>query len=130
MESKQVSAEQLKGDFVHMVFFWLKNPEDQKDLKAFETALQKFIQSNPQKVKFHIGRPALTDRPVVDRSYSYCLVVTFPDLETHDAYQSDPTHVLFIEEVESLWEKVQIYDSIAKAWGTYIIRNFYRLDFA
>ncbi|NBS19104.1 MAG: Dabb family protein [Flavobacteriia bacterium] len=115
MESKQVSAEQIKGDFVHMVFFWLKNPEDQKNLQAFEAALQKFIQTNSQKVKFHIGCPAPTDRPVVDRSYSYCLVVTFPDLETHDAYQSDPTHVLFIEEAKPLWEKVQIYDSIAKA---------------
>jgi hypothetical protein len=38
-------------------------------------------------------------------------VVTFPDLATHDAYQVDPTHLLFIEQGKALWEKVVIYDS-------------------
>jgi hypothetical protein len=39
-------------------------------------------------------------------------VVTFPDLATHDAYQEDPTHLLFIEQGKALWEKVVIYDSV------------------
>ena len=80
---------------------------------SFEKALNKFIDTNTQVVGAHIGRPAATDRPVIDNSYTYSLVVTFPDLETHDAYQTDPTHVAFIEEAKSLWDKVLIYDSSA-----------------
>jgi hypothetical protein len=41
-------------------------------------------------------------------------VVTFPDIETHDEYQVDPTHLLFIEKAKHLWEKVVIYDSVAR----------------
>ena len=79
---------------------------------SFEKALNKFISSNPQVVCSHIGQPAATDRPVIDNSYTYSLVVTFPDIETHDAYQVDPTHLLFIEQGKALWEKVVIYDSV------------------
>ena len=109
----QVRSEKIKGDFIHMVFFWLKNPENQNDRMSFEKALNKFINTNTQVVGAHIGRPAATDRPVIDNSYTYSLVVTFPDLETHDAYQTDPTHIAFIEEAKSLWDKVFIYDSSA-----------------
>jgi hypothetical protein len=112
---KEIKASQkIKGNFIHMVFFWLKHPEDQNDRKAFEHAIHKFIDNNTQVIGAHIGSPAETDRPVIDRSYTYSLVVTFPDLKTHDAYQTDPGHLLFIEEAKPLWEKVVIYDSTAQ----------------
>lgn len=107
-----VNSKKIKVNFIHMVFFWLKNPENQNDRMSFEKALNKFISSNPQVVCSHIGQPAATDRPVIDNSYTYSLVVTFPDIETHDAYQVDPTHLLFIEQGKALWEKVVIYDSV------------------
>ena len=110
----QVQSEKIKGDFIHMVFFWLKNPENQNDRQAFEKALEKFIATNPQVVSSHIGQPAATERPVIDNTYTYSLVVTFTDIETHDVYQADLTHVLFIEEAESLWKKVSVYDSLIK----------------
>ena len=108
----QIQSEKIKGDFIHMVFFWLKNPENQNDRQAFEKALEKFIATNAQVASFHIGKPAATDRPVIDNTYTYSLVVTFLDIETHDIYQTDPTHLLFIEEAKSLWKKVSIYDSV------------------
>ena len=73
----EVQSEKIKGDFIHMVFFWLKNPENQNDRQAFEKALEKFIATNPQVVNYHLGQPAATNRSVVDNTYSYCLVVTF-----------------------------------------------------
>jgi hypothetical protein len=36
----QVHSEKIKGDFIHMVFFWLKNPENQSDRMSFEKALK------------------------------------------------------------------------------------------
>ena len=106
--------EKIKGDFVHIVFFWLKNPNSQNDRKIFKKVLEEFIDKNPQVISTHIGEPANTKRHVIDSSYTYSLIVTFPDLETQDAYQVDPTHLLFIEKGERFWEKVLIYDSILK----------------
>ncbi len=39
--------------------------------------------------------------------------MTFPNLEAQNTYQNDPTHLLFIEEAQHLWENVRVHDSIA-----------------
>ncbi len=59
-----------------------------------------------------VGVPADTDRPIIDRSYSYALVVMFRDAAGHDAYQVHPVHDRFREECAGFWRKVQIYDSV------------------
>jgi hypothetical protein len=56
--------------------------------------------------------PADTDRPIIDRSYSYALILTFADKAAHDAYQVHPTHDKFRTECGHLWSRVQIYDSV------------------
>lgn len=109
---KSTYSKKIKGDFVHVVFFWLKNPNNENDREIFQTLLKNFINLNPQVVSSHIGEPADTNRPVIDNSYTFSLVVTFPNLATHDAYQTDPSHMRFIEKGKALWEKVVIYDSI------------------
>ena len=94
--------------FVHSVYFWLKKGLSQEELKKFVDrgeALKK-ISSVRQG---YFGTPAATDRPVIDRSYSYGLVVSFDDAKGHDAYQVDPIHDRF-RELAPLWDKVIIYD--------------------
>ncbi len=110
--TKSFNSEKIKGDFIHIVFFWLKNPDNYNEREIFKTLLTEFIDTNPQVVGIHIGEPADTNRSIIDNSYNFSLVVTFPDLATHDAYQIDPSHLEFIEKGKSLWEKVVIYDSI------------------
>ena len=34
-----VNSKKIKVNFIHMVFFWLKNPENQNDRMSFEKAL-------------------------------------------------------------------------------------------
>ena len=79
-----------------------KNPDDHKYRRSFENVLQEFVSTIPQVVSFHISQPAATNQPVVDISYTYNLVVSFPDLQTHDAYQADTSHILFIEKAQHL----------------------------
>ena len=79
--SPNIQSEKIKGDFLHMVFFWLKIPDDRKDRQSFENVLQEFISTNSQVVLFHIVQPAATNRPVVDFSNTYSLVVSFSDLK-------------------------------------------------
>lgn len=102
----------MKEVFTHMVFFWMKEPENNDHQKKFEDSLNHFIDNSPQVVSSHIGRAAGTDRTVVDNSYNYCLVVGFASKEDHDIYQDDPAHHKFIDDCNMLWERVQVYDSI------------------
>ncbi len=100
------------GIFFHVVFFWMKNPNSSEDVDQLERELQKFMSVNKQVKTHHIGRPAGTDREVVDNSYGVSLIVSFDSKEEQDVYQSDPTHIDFIKSAEHLWDRVQIYDSI------------------
>ena len=97
--------------FVHAVHFWLKEPENEKVRATFEASLSQFINNSVFIKTKHVGTPASTDRPVIDNTYTYALVVTFENKEKHDAYQIEEGHLKFIEECKDFWDKVLIYDS-------------------
>ncbi|MEO2063306.1 MAG: Dabb family protein [Christiangramia sp.] len=98
--------------FTHVVYFWLKNPDSVQDRKDFLVSLEKFLENSEYaKTKF-IGKPAGTPREVVDGSFTFSLILTFPSAEIQDLYQKEPAHLKFIEESEHLWEKVVVYDSL------------------
>jgi hypothetical protein len=108
------STDSSPGSLLHVVYFWLKNPDDPSDRAAFEEAIKKLIRTNPQAIASHLGCPAASEkRIVVDNSFTYCYTMTFPNLEAQNTYQNDPTHLLFIEEAQHLWENVRVHDSIA-----------------
>jgi hypothetical protein len=98
--------------FVHHVYFWLKKPVTKETRSRFELALKKLVTIETI-VEKHLGVPASTKREVVDRSYSYSLLVTFRNKEDQDIYQKHPTHLKFIDECNDLWEKVVVYDSVS-----------------
>jgi hypothetical protein len=96
--------------FVHVVNFWLKKDLSAADVKKFEESVQT-LGTIESLVYFNVGKPAATDRPVIDRGYSYCLLTVFKDDKGHDIYQVHPTHLKFVETCKTLWDKVLIYDS-------------------
>ncbi len=107
-------SKKVEGNFVHTVYFWLHNPDNLKERKKFEEGVSKLLQECKSITASHIGIPADTAiRPVVDDTYTYCIVVTFESKKEHDAYQIDPIHKKFIEENGNLWKKVQVYDSVS-----------------
>ncbi len=100
-----------KNIFVHHVFFYLKNPSSQEDLQALVAGLEKLSKVSTIKM-FHIGKPAGTDRPVIERSYSVSWLLFFESPEDEASYQVDPIHLNFVDTCKHLWEKVVIYDSV------------------
>jgi len=96
--------------FVHVVNFWLKKGLSTDDIQKFEVGVSSLADIDTVDV-FSVGKPANTDRPVIDRSYDYCLLTTFETEAGHDVYQTHPIHLKFIEDCASLWDKVLIYDS-------------------
>ena len=99
----------LKNTFVHHVHFWLKNKEDKAKLLEGLNLLLPI----PHIRDIHIGVPADTNRDVIDRSYDVSLLLLFDDLEAEEAYQHDPTHVIFAEQyAKPLCSKVVVVDSV------------------
>jgi hypothetical protein len=104
-------TKEQEGDFVHVVFFWLVDDKPETG-KKFLNELRKFI-DNVELIKTsHIGSPADTDRPVIDSTWSYSLILSFESKKEQDLYQAHKLHKAFIENASSLWTKVQVYDSI------------------
>lgn len=100
-----------KNMFVHHVYFWLKNPDSREDLARLVEGLQKLSKVKTIRM-FHIGRPADTNRDVIDRSYAVSWLLLFDSPEAQESYQKDPIHLQFIEECSPLWKKVVVYDSV------------------
>ena len=105
-------AKSLGGDFVHTVYFWMKDPGNAPNNSVFTKNLRTFLDAVDVIRSYHIGVPANTPRDVVDNSYTFALIVTFDDKAAHDIYQEHSIHKSFIAETQHLWTRVQIYDSI------------------
>ena len=100
-----------KNEFIHHVYFWLKNPEDKDDCNLLIEGLNKLSKAAIIK-DFHIGKPAATNREVIDSSYAVSWLLFFKNKEDQDSYQTDPMHLKFIDECAQLWNKVVVYDTV------------------
>ncbi|NIG52339.1 Dabb family protein [Chitinophaga sp. Cy-1792] len=96
--------------FVHVVNFYLKPGLSAEDIKRFEAGVSSLGGIEEISV-FNVGKPASTDRPVIDKSYSYCLICVFANQDAHDVYQVHPIHLNFVDNCNQYWEKVVIFDS-------------------
>ena len=103
---------ELGSQFIHHVFFWLKDPSDKEVCMIFEKSLKELVTVETI-TDFHIGVPAPTDREVIDTTYSYSVLSTFRNKEDQDIYQTHPKHLKFIEDCQELWEKVVVYDTVS-----------------
>lgn len=98
--------------FLHSVYFWLRPDLGEADRRAFVQGLHSLTQIDSVEHGF-FGAPASTDRPIIDRTYSYALVVVFRDAAGHDAYQAHPVHDVFRETCAGFWSDIRIYDCVA-----------------
>jgi Stress responsive A/B Barrel Domain len=100
--------------FVHAVYFWLEDGLSGEDRDTFVRGVTSL--TTIETVQHgHVGTPADTNRPIIERGYSYALVLFFADLAAHDSYQTHPVHDRFREQCGTFWRKVLIYDSVSSA---------------
>jgi hypothetical protein len=99
--------------FIHAVYFWLRPDLSSAELDKFGNGLES-LHAIEQVRDGYIGRPAPTDRPVIERGYSRALVLVFPNQAAHDAYQTHPVHDRFREECGGFWTTLRIYDTITE----------------
>lgn len=95
--------------FVHNVFFWLKEKENDEARQALLAGI-KTLEGIESIKSVYIGTPASTRRPVIDATYDFAEILVFEDEAAHDVYQVHPLHKKFVEDCAHLWDKVLIYD--------------------
>lgn len=101
----------MKNVFLHHAFFWLNDPSNVADRDKLVEGLAKLSAVNTIK-NFHIGKPADTNRDVIERGYAVSWYVQFDNAADQASYQTDPIHLKFIEDCKHLWSKVIVYDSV------------------
>lgn len=101
---------QLQNIFIHHVFFWLKE-NNNENYKQLINGLKKLASAEMIK-QFHIGIPADTNRDVVENTYSVSWMIFFDNAADQEAYQVDPIHLKFVDECSHLWNKVTVFDSV------------------
>ncbi|WP_138480244.1 Dabb family protein [Dyadobacter bucti] len=95
--------------FVHNVFFWLKEKDNEEARKALLAGI-KSLEAIESIESVYIGTPASTRRPVIDATYDFAEILIFADEAAHDVYQVHPLHTKFVADCAHLWERVVIYD--------------------
>lgn len=101
--------------FMHVVYFWLKDPENAQDRAVFETALFELLDKSAYINTSFVGTPPNATRTVVDDSFSYTIILTFDSAADQEKYQKEAAHLAFIEKAEYVWEKVIVYDALKKS---------------
>jgi hypothetical protein len=97
--------------FIHSVYFWLKHDLADGAREAFEQGLRSLCENPPAKSGYY-GKPAVSQRDVVDDSYGYCMLLIFDDAAGQDVYQVGEVHQRFIADHSSKWERVLVYDTL------------------
>ena len=107
MESSTAGTSAL----AHMVFFSLKDKSPTAVDKLL-AACRHYLTDHPGTRYFSVGsRVGDLDRPVNVQDYDVGLHVVFDDRESHDAYQTAPRHLQFIEQNKENWDRVRVFDS-------------------
>lgn len=101
--------QQMQTGFVHTVFFWLKEPDNQEAQEALKAGLKELEKIDLIQAAY-TGVPGDTKREVIDSSYSFGITFIFKNKADHDIYQDHADHHVFIKNCSHLWSKVQVYD--------------------
>ncbi len=100
--------------FIHAVYFWLRPGLSAVEQARFKAGVHSLTTIDGVQSAYY-GRPASTDRAIIERGYSMGLIVVFLDQDAHDRYQVDPIHDRFREACAEYWDKVVIYDTVSDA---------------
>lgn len=99
----------VESPFVHTVYFWFKEDVTHVEVKEFAEA-SKSLAKIQGVLKVYRGTPAATERPSLEKSYDYALVVLMKDIIAHDAYQQDPIHLKLLSSYSSMFDSILVTD--------------------
>ncbi len=96
--------------FVHSVVFYLKKNMTPEQITAFEKGAQS-LTTIKSVAHGWVGKPAQTDREIIQKDYDYLLTIVNETYEKQMEYQDDPIHDAFRDNFAQFFDKVVIYDA-------------------
>lgn len=99
----------LKEPFIHTAYFWLNDGLSKGEIESFIKDCEKLKEIETVQA-FYTGKPAPTNRDVIENTYDYAIVFHFNDLAGQEYYQQHPLHLEMIEKHQSKWERVLVTD--------------------
>lgn len=99
----------LSDAFVHSAYFWFKEEASQAQIDAFIADSEQLRQIEEIR-GFFAGKPANTNRDVIENTYDYAFVFLFEDLAAQEVYQAHPLHKALIEKHAEIWQRVMVTD--------------------
>jgi len=104
-------AEEPGPELAHMVFFELEDASEAQVAKLV-AACRKHLSGHPGTLYFSVGTRAKEHvRDVNQKDFDVALHLVFESKAAHDAYQTAPRHLRFIEENRANWKSVRVFDS-------------------
>ncbi|MEQ8791572.1 MAG: Dabb family protein [Pirellulaceae bacterium] len=104
-------ADAAEPQLAHMVFFTLEKDTPANRQKLVD-ACNKYLSGHEGTVYYSAGEIAdELKREVNDQEFDVALHLVFASKAAHDAYQTAPRHLKFIDENKQLWSKVRVFDS-------------------
>lgn len=101
-------------ELAHMVYFTLED-DSEAARERLVAACHKYLKNHPGVAYFRAGtRVESLQRPVNDQAFHVSLHVVFDGKDAHDAYQTHPDHLQFIEENKAHWKQVRVFDSFVE----------------
>jgi quinol monooxygenase YgiN len=94
----------------HIVFFSLRDSSDESR-QRFAELCKTHLPGHDGEIYFAVGTLAELAREVNDREFDVALHIVFDSRAAHDAYQTAPRHLKFVEQAKPLWKKVRVFDS-------------------
>lgn len=94
----------------HQVFFTLKTRDD-ATVDAMIADCQEYLTGHEGLIDFAVGRRESKYQRPVNADYDVALHTVFKDQAAHDAYQTAPRHLAFIERQKENWASVLVFDS-------------------
>jgi hypothetical protein len=95
--------------YTHCVFFWLGESLDDAERESFAADLRRLIEL-PGVSSGTVGRPAPSDHPVIDRSYSWGLTIVCSDADRYRLYAEHPVRRAFLERWFKRLARIAVYD--------------------
>jgi len=99
----------LENPFIHSVYIWFKEGVTEEQLALLYQDTENLRTIEVVKA-LYTGKPAATNRPMVERSYDFAIILHFEGLAGHDIYQEHPIHQALLKKHSALWERVMITD--------------------
>lgn len=101
------SAEQAVS---HLVMVWLKPEVTARQTAEIMSAAQQ-LSAIPGVIRVQSGLPVLSERSVVDDSFSFGINISLNDASTIDSYLDHPIHIKYVDTyIKGKASKLLIYD--------------------